>query len=302
MLHAINHLLGPLYSALAAVLAFWYGVVPSYGIAIALFTVTVMVVLAPLTIKSTRSMLAMQGLQPEMNKIRAKYKGDRQAMNEELMALYKDAGVSPAGGCLPMFIQLPVFWVLYEVILGLQHTVKVHGIPHPQPRYISTHSLLYQHLIHSFHGTAHMPFWGIDLAKSATSSHASFAAAIPYYVLLAICIGLQYLQMRQLTSRNPQQQTGTAKQMQAMQKFMPLVFGIIYIAIPAGVNIYFLVSSLFRIGQQEVMYRYDPQVKRHLADNKRRQEPAETTERGTKDRSPAPRRAGGEDAPVAGAG
>ncbi|HZD66130.1 MAG TPA: YidC/Oxa1 family membrane protein insertase, partial [Acidimicrobiales bacterium] len=144
VLSGINHLLGPLYTVLAAVLAFWYGLVPDYAVAIALFTITVMVVLAPLTVKSTRSMFAMQRLQPEMKKIQAKYKGgDRQAMNEELQALYKEHGVSPLGGCLPLFIQLPVFFVLYEIILGLTSVTKLpSGQVVATPKYISHNSLL----------------------------------------------------------------------------------------------------------------------------------------------------------------
>lgn len=282
MLHALNQLLGPLYSALAAVLAFWYGVVPNYAAAIALFTLTVMVVLAPLTVKSTRSMLAMQRLQPEMKKIQAKYKGDRQAMNEELMALYKEHGVSPAGGCLPMFIQLPVFWVLYEIIYGLTHTTKVAGVVHASPRYISHSSLLYQHLV-AAHG--HMSFLGFDLGRTALNVGGGFAHVLPFWLLIAVCIGLQYLQMRQLTVRNQQQEvTGAAASMQKMTKFMPLIFGVIYISIPAGVNIYFLVSSLVRIGQQELMYRYDPQLKAHMNASKKSSKVIETTERPRGDR------------------
>jgi YidC/Oxa1 family membrane protein insertase len=291
ILTGINRILGPLYHVLAALLAFWYGVFPNYAFAIALFTITVMVVLAPLTVKSTRSMLAMQRLQPEVKKIQAKYKGDRQAMNEELMALYKEHGVSPAGGCLPMFIQLPVFWVLYQVILGLTHLktdahnqpVMVSGHTIADPKYISHHSLLYQHLV-AAHG--HMLFLGFDLGKTAFNAGGGVFHLIPYWLLIAVCIGLQYLQMKQLSGRNLQQDaTGTAAQMQKYTKFMPLIFGIIYIEIPAGVNIYFFISSLFRIGQQELMYRYDPQLKAHLAAG-REARAVETVERARADRSP----------------
>ncbi|GEM_PF-303968 len=293
IVNGINRVLGPLYHVLAALVAFWYGVFPNYAFAIALFTITVMVVLAPLTVKSTRSMLAMQRLQPEVKKIQAKYKGDRQAMNEELMALYKEHGVSPAGGCLPMFIQLPVFWVLYQVILGLTHLrtnahnqpVVVHGHTVAQPKYISHHSLLYQHLV-AAHG--HMLFLGFDLGKTAFNAGGGVFHIIPYWLLIAVCIGLQYLQMKQLSGRNLQQNaTGTAAQMQKYTKFMPLIFGIIYIEIPAGVNIYFFVSSLFRIGQQELMYRYDPQLKAHLAAG-REARAAETVERAPAARSAQP--------------
>lgn len=259
MLHALGQLIHPLFVALAALLAFWYGVVPSYAVAIALFTVTVMVVLAPLTVKSTRSMLAMQALQPEVKKIQTKYKGDKMAQQEELSALFKENKVSPAGGCLPMFLQFPVFIVLYQVIRGLTFTKMVHGHEVAAPKYISVHSTLYHHLVIA---GGHMQSLGLDLARSATSVHGGFLSALPFYLILVACIALQYLQMRQLTNRNPQASQANP-QMAKIQKFTPLVFGVIYISIPAGVNIYFLVSSVFRIGQQELMYRYDPQLKAH---------------------------------------
>src|SRR5205814_1232199 len=80
----------PVVQALPATLAFWYGLIPSYGLAITLMTVVVMVVLAPLTWKGTRSMLEMQRLQPEIKKIQARHKDDRQKANEEMMAFYKE--------------------------------------------------------------------------------------------------------------------------------------------------------------------------------------------------------------------
>ena len=83
-----------------------------------------MVVTAPLTIKGTVSMMAMQKFAPEMKKIQQKYKGDKVKQNEELMALYKQHNISPMGGCLPLLLQLPVFFILYGVIDGLINTVR----------------------------------------------------------------------------------------------------------------------------------------------------------------------------------
>ena len=109
-----------MFQFLAGLLAFFYGIVPNYGVAIALLTLTVMLVLAPLTLKSTRSMMAMQVLQPEVKRIQQKYKGgDRQQMQQEMMALYKEHQVNPMAGCLPMLVQLPVLFVMYHVIRGL---------------------------------------------------------------------------------------------------------------------------------------------------------------------------------------
>lgn len=250
-------LLHPVYQLISAVLAFYYGLEPNYALAITLLTLTVMVLVVPLTVKSTRSMLAMQQVQPEIKEIQRKYKDDRMAMNEAMTSLMRERGVSPAGGCLPMLLQLPVFIVLYEVIRGLAYSV--HGVP--SPKYIGHQTLLYSHLIAD---GGHMPSLGIDLARSATSVHGSFLAALPYYGILAIAIGLQYLQIAQMSRRSPQQ-TGANASMMRMQKFLPLIYVVIYIAIPAGVNVYFVVSSAFRIAQQTLMYRYDPVVRSTMA-------------------------------------
>ena len=74
-----------------------------------------MIVLTPLTLKGTRSMMIMQALQPEMKKLQAQYKDDRQKLNEELLKFYKENNINPLGGCLPLLIQLPVFLILYRV-------------------------------------------------------------------------------------------------------------------------------------------------------------------------------------------
>ncbi|HTT87724.1 MAG TPA: YidC/Oxa1 family membrane protein insertase, partial [Acidimicrobiales bacterium] len=109
----VGQIFRPLYEALAWTLAFFYAVIPNYAVAIALLTVAVMVVTSPFTVKSTKSTIAMQRLAPELKKLQQKYKGDRTTLNEEMMKLYKEHNINPAGGCVPMLLQLPVFIVLY---------------------------------------------------------------------------------------------------------------------------------------------------------------------------------------------
>ena len=108
-----------MFDAIATVLAWFYSLIPNYAVAIALLTLTVMVLLTPLTLKGTKSMLQMQRLQPEMKKIQQQYKGDRQKLNEELMKFYQENKINPLGGCLPLLIQMPVFIVLYRVLRRL---------------------------------------------------------------------------------------------------------------------------------------------------------------------------------------
>src|ERR671910_1423899 len=119
-------MLDPLYNAFGAVLAFFYAIVPNLGVAIILLTITVMLVLFPLTAKSARSMLAMQRLQPEMKRLQAKYKGDRQRLNQEMMKLYQEHKVNPLGSCLPILLQLPFFIALFYLLRGdeFQNDIK----------------------------------------------------------------------------------------------------------------------------------------------------------------------------------
>src|SRR5919106_4802097 len=105
-----------LLSGLGTLLSFFYSIIPSYGIAIILLTISVRILLLPLTIKQTKSMQQMQKIQPKVKELQRKYKGNRQKLNQELMALYKEHQVNPLGGCLPLLLQLPVFFALFSVL------------------------------------------------------------------------------------------------------------------------------------------------------------------------------------------
>jgi YidC/Oxa1 family membrane protein insertase len=107
-----------MFDALAGFLAFFYKYWPSYGGAIFLFTVAIMLVLTPLSIKSTRSMIRMQRVQPELKKLQTKYKDDREALNREMMAFYSANNINPFSSCLPLLLQMPVFIVLFRVLRG----------------------------------------------------------------------------------------------------------------------------------------------------------------------------------------
>src|ERR671917_1668377 len=93
------------FELFSTALAGFYALIPSYGLAIILLTIAVRVVLLPLSIKQVRSMREMQRIQPEIKRLQAKYKGDRQKLNEETMKLYKEHGVNPLAGCLPLLAQ-----------------------------------------------------------------------------------------------------------------------------------------------------------------------------------------------------
>jgi len=266
---AVGKLFHPLFVAVADVLAFIYAIIPNYAIAIILLTIIIMAILTPLTIKSTKSMIAMQTLQPEMQRLRQKYKGaeNREQLNQEMMKLYKEQGVSPTGGCLPMFLQMPALVVLYDVIKGLTNTIPK-GSKYPSgtqyagqvchqalcgiPRYIPQTSTMYHHLVAT---PGQMVAFGINLALKPFSHHGSWYAYIPYFTLVVIAVALQYLQMSQMTKRNPAAAKANP-QMQTMQKVMPLIFAYIYFIIPAGVVLYMIVSTAIRIGTQDFIFRH----------------------------------------------
>src|SRR5688500_1681479 len=118
-------MLDPLYKAIGWLLAFFYGLVPNLGVAIILLTCTVMLLLLPLTAKQARSMLAMQEIQPELKRLQAKYKGDRQKLVEEQQRLFQENKVNPLGGCLPLLAQFPVFISLFSVLRSTYKNVPV---------------------------------------------------------------------------------------------------------------------------------------------------------------------------------
>jgi len=107
----------PIASPLRYVLNFFYGFVGNYGVAIILLTVIIKLIFWPLTQKSYTSMKEMQKIQPEMTRLREKYKNNKEKLNKEIMAMYKEKRVNPLGGCLPMLIQIPVFFALYRVLM-----------------------------------------------------------------------------------------------------------------------------------------------------------------------------------------
>lgn len=108
----------PISLPLLALLGWLNGVVRNYGVAIVLLATLVRVVLHPLNVTSIRSMRALQRIQPELERLRAKYKNDAQALNTAMMALYKENNVNPAGGCLPLVVQMPIFFALFSVLFN----------------------------------------------------------------------------------------------------------------------------------------------------------------------------------------
>ena len=263
--HTIGKIFQPLLDLVGAVLAFFYGIIPNYPVDVALLTIVIMALLTPLTVKSTKSMAAMQVLGPEMKKLQQKYKGpeNRALLQEEMMKLYKEHNVNPASGCLPMLLQMPAFIILYDVIRGITNVVPkgsvqangqkcLDALGCAAPRYIPHNTKMYVAITHAQPpGSLHS--FGMNFALKLLSPHPTVWAAIPYFLLVVAAVGLQYLQMSRLNARNPSAKQANP-QAAAIQKYMPLIFGFIYLNVAAIINVYFIVSSAIRLGTQEVLF------------------------------------------------
>lgn len=231
-----------LQETLGAILAFFYSIIPNIGLAIILLTLVVNIVVFPLTLRQTRSTRAMQEIQPDVERLRKKYKDEPQELNQQIMALYKERGVNPAGCFLPMLVQMPIWFALFRVLRTPQDFL-------PESSRLARDLAVNEHL----------HFLGMDVKLSPQEAlELGFGDALPYLILLAIVVGTGFLQQKLTAPRsaggevNPQ-----AAQAQRITKILPIFFGVISFVWPAGLNLYFATSNLFRTGQQLLIFRID---------------------------------------------
>lgn len=193
--------------------------IPNYGVAIIILTLFTKIILWPLGSKSYKSMAEMKKIQPLMAEMKERYKDDKKKMNEEVMRLYKTYKVNPLGGCLPMVVQIPVFFALYRMLYG---AIELR----------------------------HAPFflWINDL--SAPDRLFSFDISIPFMqppygipVLTIIMGATMFLQQKMSPPMGDPSQA-------RMMKFMPLVFTVIFINFSSGLVLYWLVNNIISIAQQ----------------------------------------------------
>ena len=248
-----------MFNALAWLVAQFYGFTKSYGVSIVLLTITVRLVLFPLTARQTRSMQSMQRVQPQVKQLQAQYKDDRQKLNEELMKFYKQNKINPAAGCLPLLLQMPIFFALYRVIYGLTSTRELSGlmIRVPHPKYLSSSSELSQSLVKS---GGRMVSWGVDLAQSASGFAGPTSKKIPYFILVVLVGITGYLQQAIMARKQTTAVTGQAAQMQSIMKVMPVFFALISFNIQAAVVLYWIAGNIWTIAQQEALSRFFPQT------------------------------------------
>ena len=228
---------------LGQLLSLLYNVWPNnYGIAIILLTLLVSLLLFPLTLKQTRSMKAMQEIQPEIKKLQKEFKEDREELNKQMMALYQERGVNPAAGCLPLIIQMPIWFALFQV-LRVAPSSDDPTVLNPGD-IIPAGSDLAEALL-----DGKTAFLGMDMLQSPQGATAEgLSTAIPAILLIAVVVASGFYQSLQTTRRNKndknQQDNKQAQQMQTVAKIMPLFLGFISWGFPTGLVLYFAVSNL----------------------------------------------------------
>jgi len=251
----------------SSLIAWFYSITHNYAVAIALVAVVVMVITAPLTLKSTKGMLEMQRLAPEMRKLQAQYRNDRTKLNEEMMKLYQEHKVNPLSSCLPLVAQMPVFIIMFRVLYGLTYTPKggsgalAQGIYAANgqlgepvgflPRYISHDSELFQSLV----GKHEMVSFGLDLAKSPFAALGdSFGMGLIYLGLVVVLGVLYFVQQRMVAARAAVSPTMSVSQQKLMQ-YLPVAFAVFQVFFVLGLVIYYMAQAILRIGLQYYITR-----------------------------------------------
>lgn len=227
-----------LFQPLLNILIFFAYIVPGndVGVAIILLTILVRLLLFPLSKKSLRSQKALQELQPKVDEIRKKYKDDKEQQSKELMQFYKENKINPMSSCLPMLVQLPIIFALYRVFrVG-----------------ITEESFQYLYSFTPFPESINPMFFGfLDLST-------------PNLVLAIMAGAFQFVQSWMIMGRKKKEEKGKprpkAKGMagamsKQMMYFLPVMTVFIAMSLPSGLALYWIVTTLFAIGQQWLMFR-----------------------------------------------
>ncbi len=216
----------PISKVLLWLLHIFYGVMKNYGVSIIVLTVLIRVVLFPLSRKQALSMHKMQKMSPLISELKEKYKSNRKKMNEEMMKLYKEQGVNPAAGCLPMFLQFPVLIAMYS---GLSQAIELRQAP--------------------------FVLWIKDLSQpdALFNFPFSFLGISSLNILPLIMIGAMVFQQKLFAQPAVDQQQS---QMQMMTKFMPIIFGFFFYSMPSGLVLYWTTSTTYGVAEQVLIRRH----------------------------------------------
>ena len=226
---------------LESVLLTFFNWTGNAGVAIILFTIIARVLILPLTLKSLQSSRKMQELQPQIKELQRKYGKDPQKQQEEMTKLYREYKVNPVGGCLPMFIQLPIFLGVYQAVIGLTRVSVATDVAKPMLDVLSSN--------------------GLNVAGIATTIGQNrltggflwlhnLGIPDPLYILPILSIVLQLIVQLMAMPRiqDPQQKAMTQSML-----VLPLVFGYIGFTFPSGAVLYWVVGSMLSIIQQYII-------------------------------------------------
>ncbi|HUV36966.1 MAG TPA: membrane protein insertase YidC [Patescibacteria group bacterium] len=201
--------------------------IPNYGLIIIILSVLTKVLFYRLTHKSFKSMKDMQSLQPRIKELQAKYKDDKTKMNEKMMQLYKEAGVNPLGGCLPLLLQMPVFIALFNV---LRNTIEIRNAP--------------------------FFLWMDDLASPDTLFR--FGVSLPFigneFHLLPILMGAAMV-LQSKMGASPTGEAAPQAQTKMMSTAMPIIFTVFFYGMPSGLVLYWFVNNILTIIQQYYVHK-----------------------------------------------
>ena len=225
----------------AGIIVFFYSFTHNYGIAIILMTVLIRVILYPLMQKQMVSMREMQKIQPLMKTVQDKYKNDKERLNKELMALYKEHKVNPMSGCLPLLIQMPILILLFQVLR--EFNTKIYAVYNGNPGFLWLKDLS-------------LPDQLIQLPGSGIFG-------IQYLGIMPFLIGgSMYIQQKMTSSPGGTGKGGgSSEQTQKMMTIMmPLMIGFMSFTLPSGLTLYWFTSTLLGIGQQYLINKKVPAI------------------------------------------
>jgi YidC/Oxa1 family membrane protein insertase len=253
----------------AALLSWFYGLTASYTIAIGLMALVVIAITTPLTVKSSKGLLAMQRLEPELRRLQAEHHNDRVTLDEEMRKLFREHKINPAVPYLPMLAQAAVFVVMFGVLRGLTYAPRGSARPisdavwaafgRPDqitdpgfiPRFLSVESPLYESLF----AEREMMSLGIDLARSAAEELVDGVVGAWPYLLLVVGLGaLYFILQRTVVERDSIRPTMSPGQHKLLG-YLPIVFAVIQLFFLAALVLYYIAQTFLRIVQQRYITR-----------------------------------------------
>jgi len=233
-----------------------YGFTHNYGIAIILLTILIRLILYPLMQKQMVSMREMQKIQPLMKEVQDKYKNDKERLNKELMALYKEHKVNPMSGCLPLLIQMPILILLFQTLRVFKYYIPNTEIINGGFLWIANQVEIIKDGLPEMVGGLAAPEQLIGLGDGIFGL--SHIGILPFLVA-----GSMYIQQKMTSpvSTTAGKDGGSAQQTQKMMTIMmPLLIGFMSFSLPSGLTLYWFTSTLLGIGQQYLINKKMPAI------------------------------------------